>query len=379
MADVLKGVNLLETLKNSMERNRLSEVKDAVEDLLISSLNLAVVGERSEEKMAFINSLHGVSAADEGAACSSSVPTEDLSCYPNPVHPDFRLWDLPPVPIGLPFEPDVYMNAVKFLRYNVVFLMVTQTPPPSVVALVLRARLLQLQTVYLILLVSDKDQNPDSKRRASVDALRSHGVTQSKVYLVSPSALETLDFPALLEDLAKDLPEIRWCALLMALPTLTAALVIQKKEAFGALVWAAASLSGGVSAVPVPFVASAVDSSMAVRVLCKVQASLCLDDASVERLARRRGLEPARLKALRACPLSTEVTKAEVKRRLALAEKDCSTLSSRLVQMAVPRHARSAGRSFAAMLNALKTAIDDMAADAEKILASAFAETSQNA
>ncbi|XP_077431563.1 immunity-related GTPase family, q2 isoform X2 [Vanacampus margaritifer] len=373
MVDGLKGVNLLETLKASMERNQLSEVKDAVEDLLISRLNLAVVGERSEDKASYINSLHGLSAGDEGAARSSSVPTEDLRCYPNPAHPDFRLWDLPPVPNVSPFEPDVYMDAVKFFRYNVVFLMFTQTPPSSVVALVLRARSLQIQTVYMTLLVSGKDKDLDSKRRASMEALKSQGVTQPKVYLVSPSNLEMLDFPALLEDLAKDLPEIRWYALLMALPTLTAGLVTQKKEAFGALVWAAASLSGGVSAVPVPFVASAVDSSVAVRVLYKAQASLCLDDASVERLARRRGLEPARLKTLRVCPLSAEVTKAEVKRRLAVAEKDRSTLSSRLVQMAVPRHARSAGRSFTTMMHALNGAIDDMAADAEKILALAFA------
>ncbi|XP_057689452.1 immunity-related GTPase family, q2 isoform X2 [Corythoichthys intestinalis] len=369
MVDVLKGVNLLETLKDSMEHNNLSEVKDAVEDLLISRLNLAVAGERSVEKTTFINSLHGIPAGDEGVVPSSSVATEDLRCYPNPAHPDFRMWDLPPIPIVTPFDPDVYMDAVKFLRYNVVFLTFTKTPSPSLVSVVLRAHALQIRTVYLTLLVSGKNQDLDSKRRASMDALTSQGVTQAKVYLVNPSSLETLDFPALLEDLAKELPEIRWYALLMALPTLTPALVIQKKEAFGALVWAAASLSGGVSTIPVPFVASAVDSSVAVRVLCKAQASLCLDDASVERLARQRGLEPGPLKALRVCPLSVEVTKAEVKRRLAsVAEKDWSSFSSRLVQMAVPRHARSVGRSFTAMLHALNAAIDDMASDAEKIL-----------
>ncbi|XP_049585968.1 LOW QUALITY PROTEIN: interferon-inducible GTPase 5-like [Syngnathus scovelli] len=375
MVDVLKGVNLLESLKNSTELTRLSAIKDAVEDLLISRLNLAVIGQRSEEKRAFTDSLLGVSAGDQGAACSSTAAAEDLRCYPNPVHPDFRLWDLPPVPAVSPFEPDLYMDAVKFLRYNVVFLTFTRTPPPSVAALLLRASSLRLQTLYLTLLVCGKEEDLESTRKDSIEALKALGVTQPKVYLVSPSALEALDFPALLEDLAKDLPEIRWYALLMALPTLTAALVTQKKEAFGALAWVAASLSAGISAVPVPLVASAVDSSLAVRVLCKAQASLCLDDASVERLARRRGREPARLKALRVCPLSAQVTKAEVRRRLAAAtaEKDCSALSSRLVQMAMPRHARSAGRSFAAMLHALNGAIADMAADAENVLASALA------
>ncbi|XP_054638672.1 immunity-related GTPase family, q2 [Dunckerocampus dactyliophorus] len=375
MVDVLRGLNLLQSLKESMESNKLSEVKDAVEDLLISRINLAIVGDRVEEKISFINSLHGLCPGDEGAARSSSaVDTDDVVCYPNPKHTDFRLWDLPPVPQLSPFEPETFMDRVKFARYNAVFMTFTQTLTPGVVEVFLQARSLQQHTVYLTFLVSgnDKDKNLEEKRRASVEMLTSKGVSQPKVYLVRPSALETLDFPALLEDMTKDLPEIRSCALLMALPTLTTTLVSQKKEAFKALVWAAASISGGMSTIPVPFVASMVDSSVAVRILSKAQASLCLDDASVERLARQRGVEPLSLKALRACTLSVEVTKGEVKSRLAAAEKDLPSISSKLMQMAVPRHARSAGRSFSATLHALNAAIDDMAADAEKILASAF-------
>ncbi|XP_061885852.1 immunity-related GTPase family, q2 [Entelurus aequoreus] len=376
MVDVYKGLNLLESLKDSMESNKLSEVKEAVEDLLISRINLAIAGDRGEEKTSFINSLHGLCPGEEGAApTSSAVDSEDVTCYVNPKHTDYRLWDLPPVPDSSPFDCDNYMDRVKFLRYNAVFMAFTQTtPPPSVVDLFLRTRTLQQQTLYLTLLVSgnDEDRYLEAKRRASMEMLASRGVTQPKVYLVRPSALETLDFPTLLEDMTKDLPEIRSYALLMALPTLTAALVSQKKEAFKALVWAAASLSGGMSAIPVPFVASMVDTSVAVRILSKAQLSLCLDDASVERLARQRGAEPATLKALRTCTLSVEVTKGEVKSRLAAAERDSSTLSSKLMQMAIPTHARSAGRSFSAMLHALNSAIDDMAADAEKILALAF-------
>ncbi|KAE8289102.1 hypothetical protein D5F01_LYC12982 [Larimichthys crocea] len=313
MADVFKGLNLLETLKESIENNKLSDVRDAVEDLLISRINLAVVGDRVDEKATFINSLRGLGPGDDGAAPSPSpVAPEEVAGYPNPKHPDFRLFSK---------------------RHR---------------------------------------KKPRRKEEIHLEVLTSQGVAQPKVYVVRPSTLEKFDFPGLLEDMGRDLPEIRANALLLALPTITSTLVVQKKEAFKALVWAAASLSGGVSAIPVPLVASMVDSSVAVRILTKAQLSLCLDNESVERLARQRGMEPTTLKGLRTCVLSVEVTKGEVKKRLAAAEKDLAGASSKLVEMAMPRHARSASRSFTAMLQALNGTIDEMAADAEKILAAAL-------
>ncbi|XP_061573326.1 immunity-related GTPase family, q2 [Cololabis saira] len=377
MADVLRGISLIETLKESMENNKLSDVKEAVEDLLISRINLAVVGDRGEEKACFMNSLRGLGPDDEGAAPSPSPTDPDaVAGYPNPKHPDFRLWDLPPVPTTSSFEPEAYMSKFKFLRYNAVFMTSLQTPQPNSVEVFLEALSVQRQTVYFILFVSvkDTDKSLEEKRKASLEVLKSQGVKHPKVYLVKPSMLEKFDFPGLLVDMGKDLPEIRANALLFALPTLTPALVTQKKEAFTALVWAAASLSGGVSAIPVPLVASMVDSNIAVRILTKAQVSLCLDDESVERLARQRGVDSTRLKELRTCVLSLEVTKGEVKKRLAAAEKDLAPVSSKFLQMAIPRHARTASRSFIAMLQALNGAIDEMAADAEKIVAAALGE-----
>uniref|UniRef100_A0A3Q0QQ74 Immunity-related GTPase family, q2 n=1 Tax=Amphilophus citrinellus TaxID=61819 RepID=A0A3Q0QQ74_AMPCI len=377
MADVFRGLNLLETLKESIESNKLSDVKEAVEDLLISRINLAVVGDRGEEKASFMNSLRGLGADDEGAApASSPVAPEGVAGYPNPKHPDFRLWDLPPVPDISPFEPEGYMDSYKFLRYNAVFMTSTQTVQPNSVEVFLEALSLQRQTVYFIVLASVEDSEKilEEKRKASLEVLKSKGVAQTKIYLVRPSMLEKSDFPSLLADMSNDLPEIRAHALVLALPTLTSALVTQKKEAFKALVWAGASLSGGVSAIPVPFVASMVDSSIGVRILTKAQLSLCLDDESVERLAQQRGIEPTKLKELRNCALSVEVSKGEVKRRLAVAEKDLATVSSKLLEMAMPRNARSVSRSFAAMLQALNGAIDEMAADAQNILAAALRE-----
>lgn len=362
MADVFRSLNLLETLKESVERNKLSEVKDAVEDLLISRINFAVVGEAGEEKAALIQSLGGLSPQDGGTSSQSGV-----TMYSNPQHPDFHLWDLPPVPSATPSEAAPYMDQVKFHRHNVVLMVSMQMPSANDVAVFQEALSLQQKTVYFLLLHAGSQTGKEHLEKKSVKVLVSHGVMEPKVYVVDPSRLDRLDFPGLLQDMQRDLPEIRAHALLLALPAFSSAVVTQKKEAFQALVWAAASLSGGLSAVPVPFVASLADSEIAVRILSRAQVSLCVDNTSVERLARQRGAEPGTIAGLRTCSLSAEVTKTEVKRRLAAMQSN-SSISSRLVGMALPRHARFARRSFTTMLNALNAAIEEMAADADRIV-----------
>ncbi|NP_001038275.1 immunity-related GTPase family, q2 [Danio rerio] len=372
MADVIKGLNLLETLKESIEKNNISDIRDALEDMLISRINIAIAGERNAEKATFINSLRGLSQEDEGAAQNPpSAAPEELAVFTNPKHPDFRLWDLPPISSDANFKPEDYIERFKATRYNAIILTSTDRPSANSVAVWKEVRSLQKETVYFVLLASVKDteKSLEAKKAASLDVLKAEGVPLPKVFLVQPSALEKLDFLTFLEVMRGDLPEIRAHALLLALPTFSSSLVTQKKDAFKALVWAAASLSGGVSAIPVPLVSSMVDATVGVRILVKAQISLCLDDESLQRLARQRGLDPAKLKALRTCALSVEVSKSEVKRRLAEAEKDTSTATTRLVELAIPRQARSVSRSFTVMLQALNNAIDDMGADAEKVVA----------
>ncbi|XP_051963585.1 immunity-related GTPase family, q2 [Xyrauchen texanus] len=372
MADVLRSLNLLETLKESIEKSNISDIRDALEDMLISRINIAVSGERSVEKATFINSLRGLSQEDEEAArFPSSVASEELAVNSNLKHPDFRLWDLPSFPSDPSFEAEDYIERFKVLRYNAIIITFSESPSANSVAVWREARSLQKETVYFVLLASMKDTEKtlEVKKAASLEVLKSEGVPLPMVFLVQPSALEKLNFLKLLEVMRGDLPEIRAHALLLALPTFSNSLVTQKKDAFKALVWAAASLSGGVSAIPVPLVASMVDATVAVRILTKAQISLCLDDESLQRLARQRGLDPANLKALRTCALSVEISKSEVKRRLAEAEKETSSMTTRLVELAMPRHARSVSRSFTIMLQALNNAIDDMGADAEKVVA----------
>ncbi|MFT7800564.1 hypothetical protein Z043-117632 [Arapaima gigas] len=376
MTDVIKSLKLLEVLKESMDKNKLSEVKDAVEDLLISRVNIAVVGERSAEKAAFINSLRGLGPQDDGAVKTpSSVPPDQPVMYPSPKHSDFRMWDLPGVSTEASFDPEEYIERVRLLRFNAIILTFSQNLQPNDAIVWREARALQKETIYFALLASEKESKKvlAAKRQASLDVLKMQGVVSQKVFLVRVSALEKLDFPALLEQMELDLQEIKANALLIALPAFSLSIVQRKKDAFKAVIWAAASLSGGVSAIPVPFVSSMVDSSLAIRILDRARQSLDLDDESIERLANQRGKEGQNLKMLRSCNLSVEVTRGEVKKRLLVAEKEKPS-NSWLMEMALPHSAKSASRSFVAMLLALTGAIDEMGADAEKVVAAALME-----
>ncbi|KAG9335436.1 hypothetical protein JZ751_004758 [Albula glossodonta] len=355
MADVLRSLKLLEVLKESMEKNRLSEVKDAVEDLLISRINIGVVGERGLEKAALINSLRGLGPEDSGAVqfpSPEATAADELVVYPNPKHPDFRLWDIPEVPETSPFDPEEYMQRVRLLRYNAVIITSCRSFHPNSTTLWREARAVQREAVYFALLASserDSRESLEARRKASLEAMGATGggVACPKLFLVCGSALERLDFPDLLEELERDLPEIKASALLLALPALSVSVVTRKRDTLKALVWAAASLSGGVSAIPVPLVSSMVDASVAVRILNKARDSLSLDDESV--------------------------TKGGVKKLLAEADKEKPT-GSRFVEMALPMTAKSASRSFTTMFLALNGAIDDMAADAEKVVKTAIGE-----
>ncbi|GAA6077223.1 immunity-related GTPase family, q2 [Tachysurus ichikawai] len=272
------------------------------------------------------------------------------------------------------FDPKNYIERYKIPRYNIVIMTFTQNPSPNTVDVWREARSLQKEAMYFVLLASENDIEKilEAKRQASLEALKAEGVALPKVFLVHPSALEKLDFIKLLEVMLGDLPEVRAYALLLALPIFSTTIVAQKKDAFKAIGWAAASISGGVSAIPVPMVASMVDASVAERILTKAQMSLCLDNESAERLAE---IDSAKLKAMRTCILSVEVSKSEVKKRLAAAEKDTTTTTKRLVELAMPRQVRAVSHSFTVMLQTINSAIDDMSTDAENIILLAIGES----
>lgn len=112
------------------------------------------------------------------------------------------MWDLPLVPATYPSEPKGYMDRVKLLHYNAVFMVLTETPQPNTVEVFLEARSMQQQTMYFIFLasVNDTEKSLVEKKKSSLNVLTSQARTNTNVYLVRPSTLEKFDFPALLED-----------------------------------------------------------------------------------------------------------------------------------------------------------------------------------
>ncbi|KAJ8404971.1 hypothetical protein AAFF_G00328920, partial [Aldrovandia affinis] len=152
------------------------------------------------------------------------------------------MWDLPGVPDASPFAPEGYMEGVKFPRYNAVIMASSQAFHRNSAAVWREARAAQREAVYFALLASERDtpESLDARRKASLEALAAEGTPPPRVFLVRGTALEGLDFPHLLEEVERDLPEVKASALLLALPALSVAVVARKRDALKALVWAAA-------------------------------------------------------------------------------------------------------------------------------------------
>ncbi|MBN3308085.1 interferon-inducible GTPase 5-like [Amia ocellicauda] len=374
MAEAIKNVKVLQTIKESLDKNKISEIKATLEDLLSSSINIAVAGERGVEKMAFINAVRGLGDDEEGAAHPGGPDaTKDPVVYPHPQQSEVRIWDLPP-PQGDDFNPEEYLERLRVHRYSAFIVTAAQSFQPSCASLWKEMHRTG-KALYFILLTTAKDscQSLQEKKSSNVESLKKGGVEAPAVFLVSGSALEQLEFMDLLEVMEKEIPEIWMDALVISLPAFSVPMLRKKRAAFKAVVWTAASLSGGVSAIPIPMVSSMVDKNMLVKILTKARDCFGLDDRSLERLGKRVGRPVKELKAVWTSELSAEVSKDVVKKKLSAAEKEKAT-ATKLLQATLKGSAKSATKSFTTMYLMLTTSLDELEEDAVKMLQEAFGE-----
>ncbi|MBN3325759.1 IIGP5 GTPase, partial [Atractosteus spatula] len=374
MAEVLKNSKVLQTIKDSLDKNTMSDIKATLEDLLSNCLNIAVIGKRVPEKMTFINSLRGLGDDDVGSAHAGPADTnKEPIMYPHPQHSDVRIWDLS-MPESNECNPNEYLETVKVNRYC--SLIVTVSEHLAVACAALWKELHKAEKeLYFILLTSVTDSSDSllEKKRSSMESLRNQGVKSPQVFLVSSSALHQLEFMDLLEAMEKNIPELRMNALLFSLPSFSVPILKKKRAAFKAVVWTAASLSGGASTIPLPTVSSVLDVNMLMRILNKARDSFGLDDKSLERLAKQVRLPVAELESARTSELSIEISKLVIQRKLALAEKERS-LGAKLVDTALTGSVKSMTKSFTTMYFMLTASLDELEEDAVRVLRKAYGD-----
>uniref|UniRef100_A0A452VE81 Immunity related GTPase cinema n=1 Tax=Ursus maritimus TaxID=29073 RepID=A0A452VE81_URSMA len=356
-------------------------------ELLASSesirLEVGVTGESGAGKSSLINALRGLGAEDPGAALTGVVETTmQPSPYPHPQFPDVTLWDLPGA--GSPGCPaDKYLKQVDFGRYDF-FLLVSPRRCGAVETRLASEILRQGKKFYFVRTKVDEDlaatrtQRPSGFSEAAVlqeirdhcaERLRVAGMSDPRIFLVSNLSPARYDFPLLMSTWEHDLPAHRRHAGLLSLPDISLEALQKKKDMLQEQVLKTALVSG-VQDV-------ACDLYVLINSLEGYRRSFGLDQDSLVMLAGQTG-QPLH-KILEAVQgLKTKVTEALVVELLGQASRDASAFTQELLNVPILGTLATCGISFATSYHMLRTSLDEVVNDAQRVLLQAFLDSSDH-
>ncbi|XP_078403063.1 interferon-inducible GTPase 5-like [Cetorhinus maximus] len=380
----------LKSLKSDYETGGLEKVtpliQSKVKELDNTELNIAVTGETGAGKSTFINAMRELLSGDEGAAETGTTEiTMEPTGYKHPNLPNVKLWDLPGIGTKR-FPADKYLREMKFKRYDFFIIISHCRFTENDVKLAKGIKRLG-KNFYFIRSKIDNDLRSMRKERRKfneeeeLEKIRSHCVRSLEeaeiqspsVFLISNFDLNLYDFNLLNAALEDDLPSIKKSVYILALPNLNLEIVQRKKEVLKKRVWMLAALSGALGAVPVPGFSLGCDIGILIGGIIYFRKCLCLDDASLQRLANRAGKPVEDLKAVVKTPLVGEIT-PDIINRLSwgVAAVAISALELALDIIPVIGSIFGAGSSFLMTYKLLSGALDDLTENAQRVVKAAF-------
>ncbi|XP_031417466.1 interferon-inducible GTPase 5-like [Clupea harengus] len=260
-------------------------------------LNIAVTGETGAGKSSFINAIRGLQDTAEGAAPTGVTETTmEPTMYPHPNMPNVNLWDLPG--IGSPtFKAETYMKEVKYQNYDFFIIVSASRFKQNDITLAKEIKK-NKKNFYFVRTKTDLDVTQEVKKgvreEQTLQKIRNNCLENligtfgpPPVFLITSESLQRFDFPKLVNNLERDLPEEKRNALVMCLPVYSQQCLEKKYSLFKKLAWAVAITSGAIAAVPVLGLSQACDVAMVVSFLTKCYYSFGLNDRFLERLSDR--------------------------------------------------------------------------------------------
>ncbi|XP_072914662.1 interferon-inducible GTPase 5-like [Hemitrygon akajei] len=315
----------LNKLKSDFETGGLEKVKPLIEkkvtDLDKTELNIAVTGGSGTGKSTFINAMRGLRSTDPGAAKSGTIETtKEPAGYSHPTLPNVHYWDLPGMG-SIPLTAAKYLKEMKFERFD--FFIIISAVRFREIDVKLAKEIKRLgKQFYFVRSKIDADLYSMRKERGvineeeelekirsnTVGNLAAAGFPDPTVFLISSLEPDHFDFIRLNEGLEGDLNNVKKRLFVLALPNLSVEIVQKKSEILKKLIWMFAVLSGGLGAVPVPGFSLACDTGILIGAIVYFRKCLGLDDASLQRLAKRAGKPVEELRATVKAPLLGEIT-----------------------------------------------------------------------
>ncbi|XP_072914687.1 interferon-inducible GTPase 5-like isoform X2 [Hemitrygon akajei] len=330
--------------------------------------------------------MRGLRSDDPGAAeVGTTETTMEPAGYSHPTLPNVRYWDLPGIGTT-PFPAAKYLKEMKFERFDF-FIIISATRFSENDVKLAKEIKRQGKQFYFVRSKIDADLYSMRKQKKVIneeeelekirsDCLRrlaEAGFPNPTVFLISSLEPNRFDFIRLNEGLEGDLNNVKKRIFVLALPNLSAEIVQRKYEILKKHIWMFATLSGGLGAVPVPGFSLACDIGILIGAIVYFRKCLGLDDASLQRLAKRAGKPVEELKATVKAPLLGEIT-PDVIMRLSwgAAVVTVSALEFALDFVPVIGSIFGAVSSSVMTYKMLSAALTDLTENAERVVKVAF-------
>ncbi|XP_003997789.1 interferon-inducible GTPase 5-like [Felis catus] len=355
-------------------------------------LDIGITGGTGSGKSTFVNAIRGLGDEDPNSACTGVVEmTVDPTPYPHPKYPNIVIWDLPGIGTSR-FRTGRYLQRVLLERYDF-FIIITSDSFTAHHAQLACEILQRGKRFYLVRSKVDVDIAASRSRRPSTFSeervlrqiredcgrrLRAEGLKDPKVFLLSMFELGKYDFHLLEELMVKELESHKQHAFLLAVPNVSKPILEKKAASLRQHIWLVATVACGVNPSPVPGVREvACDLYVLISSLEGYRRSLGLDEDSLVRLAEQRG-QPLH-KILEAVQgWKTKVTEALVVELLGQASRDASAFTQELLGVPILGALATCGISFATIYQMLRTALDEVVKDAQRVLTQAFLDDSDH-
>uniref|UniRef100_A0A8C1MBP0 Interferon-inducible GTPase 5-like n=1 Tax=Cyprinus carpio TaxID=7962 RepID=A0A8C1MBP0_CYPCA len=376
----------LEDIKESISTQDLptavNTIKEVLEKQDLVELNIGVTGESGSGKSTFVNAFRGLGDEEEGSAKTGPVETTmEPKAYVHPKYKNVKVWDLPG--IGTPnFKANEYLKLVEFERYDFFIIIASD-----------RFRECHIQLAKEIVRMGKRFYFVRSKIDSSIDAekrkksfdqkntldtiredcekgLRTIGIEDPVVFLISSFELGNYDLNLLQDRMEQELPQQKRRVLMLALPNITLEINEKKKKVLEKNIGKVALLSALVATIPVPGLSVAMDFAIVIKEIETYYSTFGLDDPSLQTLCERSGKTIEEFKSLMKSPMIGGINPASI---LSLAGAAFLLVAENTVEYAVSLipllgSVVAGGLSYITVSIMLKRALKDIAEDARIVL-----------
>ncbi|XP_069490514.1 interferon-inducible GTPase 5-like [Ambystoma mexicanum] len=375
-------VGLPTTFEKGGLMEEASNVLENLRNLENASLDIAVVGESGCGKSTFITSFLGLGHHEDSCAMlNEEEMMSEPTPYPHPQYPKLTLWELTVIN-STDFKPAAYLQKVNFSRYDAFIIMASEAFGDFLSQL---ASELQTEGKRLFLVCSKADIRSEQSRpcRTIYDKggalkeiredcvihLEGAGVGMPRVYLLLCSDLGKLEFELLAEDMVNELPSHKKHTFVLSLPNVSMNILKKKREVLGRQIWKFAMVSCAIGALPIPGLSVVCDVAILVKSLSGYSTAFGLDGPSLEQLAAKADKSVLDLRAVIKSRLTQEVSADLVVKLLANATGGGARIAEFILrQIPVFGSVAAAGLSFGTTYFMLKSSLDEMVEDAQRVL-----------